>query len=497
MNKISKVAIANRGEVAVRIIRACKELGLETALLYAEPDQKSMAYREADETICIGPAESAQSYLNINANIQGALALGVDAIHPGFGFLSENAQFARACDENGLIFIGPSPDSIELFGDKISAKKLVEQLKIPTIPGYLGDHSSIELLMSKCEEIGYPLIVKAAAGGGGRGLRLIERKEQARSAIEASQREGLASFGSAAVFLERYLNRAKHIEVQVFGEASGKMHCLFERECSIQRRHQKIIEEAPSPSISPDIRAKLMAASKKIAEASGYRGAGTVEFLVQNDEYFFLEMNTRLQVEHTVTEMVLQKDLVKAQLLTAQNIPLLWQEDTRPQGHAIECRIVAEDPYQAGVPSTGELGFCSWPMGPGRRFEIGFAEKDEITPYYDPMIAKVVVWDETRTRAIAKMRQTLREIVLFGVKTNIPFLIEMLDHYEFREATMTTQFIAKHFAEGLKPLDLSETQAELAKQLWSQLGEGSQSESSSREGRATTLTPWLANWRSK
>lgn len=490
MKAIKKVAICNRGEVAMRIIRACHELGIETALLYAEPDQQSMAYREADEVLCIGPAESAKSYLNINANIQGALALGADAIHPGFGFLSENADFARVCQENGLIFIGPSPQSIELFGDKISAKKMVDRLKVPTIPGYLGDPSAVEDLVAQCDEIGYPVLVKAAAGGGGRGLRLIHHPDQASMAIQAAQREGLSSFGSAAVFLERYLDAAKHIEIQIFGDASGFIHCLGERECSIQRRHQKIIEEAPSIALSDEMREQLIKASRKIGEAAQYRGAGTVEFLVQGEEYFFLEMNTRLQVEHTVTEMVVGRDLVKAQLLTAMGQPLLWTQSPPALGHAIECRIVAEDPYQGGLPQTGLLGFCHWPMGPGRRFEVGFAEGDEITPYYDPMIAKVVVWDESRPKAIAKMKQTLRETLIFGVKTNIPFLVEMLDHYEFREGSMTTQFISKHFSQGLPPVDLSETQIELAQTLWAQLSESSQASRSSGFGPSSP-NPWF------
>lgn len=452
MRKLEKVAIANRGEVAVRIIRACQELGIQTVLLHSDADKNSMAYRICDEAICIGPAPVGESYLNIDNNIQGALSVGADAIHPGFGFLSENADFAKACEENRLIFIGPSPECINLFGDKISAKKLVESTGAPTIPGYQGEDQSIDNLIQEAEKIGYPAIVKAAAGGGGRGLRVILSKEKSKEAIEAAQREGLSAFGSSTVFLEKYLDRAKHIEVQIFVDAGGKVYHLAERECSIQRRHQKIIEEAPSASLPDEIRKKILKAAVDIAEKANYLGAGTVEFLYQDNQFFFLEMNTRLQVEHPVTEMVLNIDLVKAQIQTAAEQSLLWdQECLSTRGHAIECRIYAEDPYMKGMPSTGKMGHCKFPSGPGRRFESGFEDGDLITSNYDPMIAKVVVWDENRPRAIQKMIVTLEQTIIFGLKTNIPYLLDILRHHEFADSSMNTRFIETHYPNGLQP----------------------------------------------
>lgn len=490
MKNIEKIGIANRGEVAVRIIKACKELGYETVLLHSEADIDSIAYRLCDEAVCIGPAAVGESYLSIERNIQGAISGQVDAIHPGFGFLSENADFADACTEHGIIFIGPSAESIRLFGDKISAKNLVEKAGAPIIPGYQGDDQSEATLISEIEKIGYPSIVKAAAGGGGRGLRIVHKKEEAAEAIAAAKREGLSAFGSDVVFIEKYLDRAKHIEVQVFGDASGNMYHLFERECSVQRRHQKIIEESLSATLSDDLRMRICKTAVEIAKQAKYKGAGTVEFLVQDGEFYFLEMNTRLQVEHPVTEQVVGVDLVKAQIMTAAEQPVLWtQDDIQPRGHAIECRIYAEDPYMNGIPSTGLLGECYWPYGPGRRFEVGFEGNDEITSNYDSMIAKVIVWDETRTRAIEKMKLTLKECVIFGVKTNIPYLMEILSHHEFVSGEMTTKFIEKNFPEGLSKLELSSREKRLAKMISRQV-----TESRVMTSTAGHPSPWEHNW---
>jgi acetyl-CoA carboxylase biotin carboxylase subunit len=455
--KIEKLAIANRGEVAVRIIRAAQELGIETVLLHSEADVASLAYRLADEKILIGPSNVQESYLNIEMNINAAIASGADAIHPGFGFLSENADFAEAVEKARLIFVGPSAESIRLFGDKISAKNLVKKAGGPTVPGYEGKDQSHEKLMAEAKRIGYPVMVKAAGGGGGRGLRVIRNEGEAKSMIEAAQREGMSAFKSDQVFLEKYLDRAKHIEFQIFGDSSGKVYHLYDRECSVQRRHQKIIEEALSAKLDHHIREKMAKVAVEIAETAQYKGAGTVEFLLQDGEFYFMEMNTRLQVEHPVTELVLGVDLVKAQILTAMGKPVLWeQRDLAPRGHAIECRINVEDPEKNGMPSTGVLGGCYWPHGPGRRFEVGFESGDEITGYYDSMIAKVIVWDETRYRAIQKMKRTLKDTIIFGLKTNIPYLLEILSHPEFVEGEMTTQFIEKNFSKGLTPQDLSD-----------------------------------------
>lgn len=487
--KFRKIGISNRGEVAVRIIRACQELGIEAVLFHSEADRNTRAYRMADSTEELGPSPSSESYLNIEANMTAAIRSGVDAIHPGFGFLSENPDFAKACENNGITFIGPSSEAIQLFGDKISAKELVERINGPLIPGYKGEDQSIDRLIKEAEKIGYPVMVKAAAGGGGRGLKVIKNASQAQEMIESAQREGLSAFGSSRVFLEKYIEAAKHIEVQIFGDASGKVHSLFERECSVQRRHQKIIEEALSPSLTEDLREKICKTAVNIAAAAQYKGAGTVEFLLEGKEFYFMEMNTRLQVEHPVTEMVLGVDLVKAQILTAMNEPILWWDELRPRGHAIECRLYAEDPYMNGVPSTGPLGFCSFPEGPFRRFEVGFEEGDEVTSFYDSMIAKVIVWDESRTRAIQKMERTLKDTIVFGVKTNIPLLLKILSHEEFIRGEMTTRFFETHFSKGLKALEFSASEKELIAKLGSQLSEGQNQVASE-----STPNPWFHNW---
>lgn len=449
--KLKRIAIANRGEVAVRIIRACQELGIETVLLHSEVDIRSRAFRMADKTMCIGPAAVGESYLNIEANVNGAIASGAQAIHPGFGFLSENADFAEACQKKGIVFIGPSATSIRALGDKVNCKALAQKAGLPLIPGYEGEDQDVDCLINETEKIGYPVIVKAAAGGGGRGMKLIKNKSEARDLIESAQREALSAFGSARVFLEKYLDRAKHVEFQIFADSSGQVVHLFDRECSVQRRHQKIIEEALSPSIDDGLRRQMSEAAIAIASAGNYKGAGTVEFLVQDGKFYLLEVNTRLQVEHPVTEEVVGIDLVKMQILTASGDFVFSPSVVRyPAGHAIECRLYAENSYLGGIPSTGTLGKIVLPDGPGRRFEYGFDSGDEITSYYDPMIAKVIVWDESRLRCIQKMIKTLEETIIFGVHTNIPYLLAILNHEEFISGKMTTRFIETYFQEPLK-----------------------------------------------
>lgn len=491
MAKFPRIAIANRGEVAVRIIKACEELGIETVLLHSEADINSRAYRMATKTICIGPAPTAESYLNIQANVNGALAGGAQAIHPGFGFLSENADFAEAVQKAGLTFIGPSPESIRSLGDKVHCKDLAKEAGLPLVPGYQGENQDVTHLISQAEKIGYPVIVKAAAGGGGRGMKLIKSSAEARELIESAQREAQSAFGSPKVFLEKYLDRAKHIEFQVFGDSTGKVVHFFDRECSVQRRHQKIIEEATSPSLTDDLRRRMGEAACAIATLGKYKGAGTVEFLLQDGEFYLLEVNTRLQVEHPVTEEVLGVDLVKMQILTAQGEYVHDPKQIRvPRGHSIECRIYAENPYLGGVPSTGLLGQVQWPEGPGRRYEYGFAEGDTITPYYDPMIAKVIVWDESRPRAIQKMIRVLKDSVVFGVHTNIPYLIEILSHKEFVMGTMTTRFIETYFSEPLKETPLTETDKKVAEGALMQLRGGG-----SGVAETVAASPWASYWR--
>jgi 3-methylcrotonyl-CoA carboxylase alpha subunit len=491
MTKFNRIAIANRGEVAVRIIKACEELGIESVLLHSEADIESRAYRMATKTICIGPAATAESYLNIKANINGALAGGAQAIHPGFGFLSENPDFAEEVAQAGLIFIGPSPEAIRSLGDKVHCKELAKKAGIPLVPGYQGEDQKISKLIEEAQKIGYPVIVKAAAGGGGRGMKLLLNSQDAGELIESAQREALSAFGSSKVFLEKYLDRAKHIEFQIFGDSTGQVIHFFDRECSVQRRHQKIIEEATSPSLTDELRRSMGEAACAIATLGKYKGAGTVEFLLQDNEFYLLEVNTRLQVEHPVTEEIMGIDLVKMQILTAQGEYVHDPKHIRlPRGHSIECRIYAENPFLGGIPSTGLLGQIHWPEGPGRRYEYGFDQGDTITPYYDPMIAKVIVWDENRPRAIQKMLRVLKNSTVFGVHTNIPYLIEILSHKEFVMGTMTTRFIETYFSESLKEPELTDLEKKIAQSALMQMRQ--QNGVSERSG---TASPWNTFWR--
>jgi acetyl/propionyl-CoA carboxylase alpha subunit len=466
MKKIRRLAIANRGEVAVRIIRACQELGIESILLHSEADIQSRAYRLADQTVCLAGASLSDTYLNSEANIKAALIAKADAIHPGFGFLSENADFAEQVGRAGLLFVGPSPQAIKSLGDKVNCKKIANGLGIPLIPGYQGDEQDLATLTQQAEAIGYPVMVKAAAGGGGRGMKLLQNSLEAKELITSAQREAQSAFGSPKVFLEKYLNKAKHIEFQIFGDSKGNLVHLFDRECSVQRRHQKIIEEALSPSLSPKLREEMAETAKKIARAAAYQGAGTVEFLVQDQSFYFLEVNTRLQVEHPVTELILGVDLVKAQIETAQgSFSLRPQSNYRPSGHSIECRLYAENSYQGGIPSTGQLGYIKFPEGPGRRFDYGFEEGDTITPYYDPMIAKLIVFDETRERAIQKMIRVLDDTIVFGVQTNISYLKKILSHDEFQSGQMTTRMIENHFSDNLPEPNITELEKQIQLEL--------------------------------
>ncbi len=487
MKKITKLAIANRGEVAVRIIHACNELGIKTVLLHSEPDVATIAYRMSDENVCIGPAKVSESYLNIEANIRSAKSVGADAIHPGFGFLSENADFAEACVAAGLIFVGPRAESIRLLGDKISAKKLISEAGVPFVPGYMGDDQSVATLILEAKKIGFPVIVKAAAGGGGRGMKILRTEAEALELIPSAQREALGAFGSEIVFLEKYLDHAKHIEFQIFGDYKGGCVHLFERECTVQRRHQKIIEEAQSPLLTDGLRMQMAKAAVTLAQKANYEGAGTVEFLVQDGKFYFLEMNTRLQVEHPVTELLLGIDLVKAQILNAAQNFVLWkQEDLVPRGHVIEARIYAENPFENGIPSVGKIGALYFAEAPGRRFEIGFEAGDSVTPFYDSMIAKMIVWDETRERATQKLLATLDESFVFGIHVNFEYLKAILTHPDFVSGKMTTQFIPKYFPNGLTAAELSPDERAFAEHALKNMT-GRVSGSSSN--------PWNFSWR--
>lgn len=451
MKKISKVAIANRGEVACRIHRTCKEMGIKTVLLHSIPDQDTLAYRLCDETAALGGYTSAESYLDIDKVISAALKHKADAIHPGFGFLSENAEFAKKVKDAGLIFIGPHPETILSFGDKKTAKELCQKAGVPTIPGYKGKDSDIELLVSECDKIGYPVIVKATAGGGGRGMRVIHDKNKAREQISMAKSEALKAFGNDSVFLEKYLHQSKHIEVQIFGDHKGNVFVVGERECSVQRKHQKIIEETPSTSLNEEQRSLVHSYAQQIAALAQYKNAGTVEFLFQDGEFYFLEVNTRLQVEHPVTEEVYGVDLVKAQILTAQEQDLNWPTSFSPQGHSIELRLYAENPYQNGAPSIGKVGRLQFPTGEGRRFEYGIETGDKVTPYYDSMVAKIISTKSTRQETIDDLLKVLEKTKALGFYTNRPLLKQILLHPDFFNNTVTTAFFEQNFGASLIP----------------------------------------------
>ncbi len=437
-----RVLIANRGEIAVRIIRACQELGLETVAVYSDVDRHALHVRRAHEAYHIGPPPSRDSYLRIDRIIDVAIKSRADAIHPGYGFLAENAQFARACAEAGITFIGPSPEAMDLMGDKITARRTARAHEVPTLPGSaLG--LSDEQMEAEAERIGFPLFIKAAAGGGGKGMRAVHSAEQLRQVLPSARREALAAFGDDTVYLERIVQPARHIEIQILADQFGNMVHLGERECSIQRRHQKLIEESPSPFVDDEMRRRMGEMAIKAAKAVGYTNAGTVEFIVnQQKNFYFLEMNTRLQVEHPVSEMVMGVDIVKEQLRIASGRRLRYkQEDLHPNGWAIECRIAAEDPYNNFLPSVGRVQTLAEPSGPGVRVESGIYEGFEMSLYYDPLLAKLVAWGESRGDAILRMKRALREYRIVGIKTNIPFHMRVLENTNFIGGHFDTSFL--------------------------------------------------------
>lgn len=447
-----KILIANRGEIAIRITRACRELGIASVAVFSDADRDSLHVFLADEAYHIGPSPSKESYLNFRKIIEVAKQAGADAIHPGYGFLSENPVFVRACREAGITFIGPTPENMEAMGDKLSAKALMKKANVPLVPGSDGGVESVEEAREIVKKIGYPVIIKASAGGGGKGMRVVRADEELESAFRACRSEGQNYFANPTVYIERFINDPKHIEIQVFGDTHGNVVHLFERECSVQRRHQKIIEESPSPSVPHDVRLKMGEAAVKAAKSINYIGAGTIEFIFDNQtkEFFFMEMNTRLQVEHPITELVTSCDLVKEQIWVAKGKPLSFkQEDIRQKGHAIEARICAEDPITY-KPSPGVIRACRHPQGPFLRIDSYAYPGYEVPIYYDPMIAKVITWGETREEAIDRMERALSEFVLTGIKTNIVLHKSILKSPKFLDGSYTTQFIEKNF-EVLEP----------------------------------------------
>ncbi|HSI77920.1 MAG TPA: acetyl-CoA carboxylase biotin carboxylase subunit [Lunatimonas sp.] len=452
--QIQKLLIANRGEISQRIIRSAREMGIRTVAIYSEADRKAPFVRLADEAICIGPPPSYQSYLQMDRIIQVALDLQVDAIHPGYGFLSENASFAQKVADAGIIFVGPSPKAIATMGDKLKAKQAVSRYDIPLVPGTEEPISDINKAKRIALEIGYPILIKASAGGGGKGMRIVENGDDFEEQMKRAVSEAQSAFGDPSVFIEKYISSPKHIEIQILGDQHGHIVHLFERECSVQRRHQKVVEEAPSGTLTGDVRQKMGDAAVKVAKACDYYGAGTVEFIVDEAmNFYFLEMNTRLQVEHPVTELITGKDLVREQLLIAEGKPLSFtQNDLRIQGHAIEIRVYAEDPENNFLPDTGILKRYCPPMGPGIRVDDGFEEGMEIPVFYDPMISKLIVHDESREKAIRRMIRAIGEYQITGVKNTLAFCKFVMEHPEFRSAAFTTKFVENHFSpENLEP----------------------------------------------
>ncbi len=436
-----KVLVANRGEIALRVVRACQELGVGAVAVYSDADETALHVRHADEAVRIGPPPARKSYLKVEALVEAAKETGAEAVHQGYGFLAENASFAAACREAGLAFIGPSAEAIEKMGNKSAARRLAKEAEVPVVPGS-DDASSADEAVQTAGGIGYPIMVKAAAGGGGRGIRVAEDEEGLRKAVQVARREAEAAFGDGTLYLERLLVAPRHVEVQVMGDHEGNVIHLYERECSMQRRRQKVLEEAPSPGISPEVREKMTGAAVRLAQEAEYANAGTVEFLVEGDEFYFIEMNTRIQVEHPVTEMLTGVDLVKEQIRVAAGEPLsLRQEDVPMVGHAMEFRINAEDPNQGFMPSPGEVSFLDVPGGPGVRVDSAIYQGYKIPPFYDSMVGKLVVWALTRDEAISRARRALREYRLEGIKTTIPLHLRLLEDDAFRSGGYHTGYL--------------------------------------------------------
>jgi acetyl-CoA carboxylase biotin carboxylase subunit len=440
-----KVLIANRGEIALRVIRACRELGVETVAVYSEADRESLHVRFADDDVCIGPPPSRQSYLRIPNIIAAAEITGADAIHPGYGFLAENAEFADTCKASNITFIGPTGDQIRQMGDKATAKRLAQEAGVPTVPGTPGTVQDLDEALKHVEAIGFPVIIKATAGGGGKGMRVAQEAEQFAQSFSLAQNEALAAFGNGEVYVEKYLARPRHVEIQVMGDLHGNVVHFGERDCSVQRRHQKLVEESPSPALTAELRARMGEAAIKLASAIHYAGAGTLEFLLDEDgSFYFMEMNTRIQVEHPVTEMVTSFDLVKEQIRVASGEPVSFRGDgARLRGHAIECRINAEDPYRNFQPSPGVITAYHPPGGPGVRLDSHIYAGYTVPPYYDSLLAKVIVHGNDREEALARMGQALDSFVLEGVTTTIPFLGRVIRHPDFVAGRVDTKFLER------------------------------------------------------
>lgn len=460
---MQKILIVNRGEIALRIMRTARRMGIRTVAVYSEADRHAPHVRFADEAVCIGPAPSAQSYLRGDKILEAARLTGAEGIHPGYGFLSENAGFAQQVADAGLIFIGPSPESIDMMGSKLAAKEAAKRFGVPMVPGIEEAITDVEMAKEIGQRVGYPILIKASAGGGGKGMRIVERAEDTQEQMERAISEAVSAFGDGSVFIEKYMSSPHHIEIQVLGDTQGNIVYLFERECSIQRRHQKVVEEAPSAILSPALRRAMGEAAVRVAKACNYVGAGTVEFLVDDQRnFYFLEMNTRLQVEHPVTEMITGLDLVEWQIRIARGEALSFtQEDLHIQGHALELRVYAEDPLNNFLPSVGTLHRYREPSGPGIRVDSGFTEGMEVPIYYDPMLAKLVVHAPTRAEAIQRMKTAIADYEVEGVATTLPFGRFVMDHPAFVGADYDTHFVQQYFTPE-KLLDSQRQEAEVA-----------------------------------
>jgi len=441
--------VPNRGEIAVRIARACREMGVVSVLAHAEDDDIRFTARFFDETVSLGTGDARDTYLNVGKVIDAARAAGADALHPGYGFLSERAELSAACEEAGLIFVGPKASSIAAMGSKAESRRLMQSLGVPIVPGYDGEDQSPATLMREALNVGFPLLVKASAGGGGKGMKIVRSREELQPAIESAAREAKKSFGDDRLLLERYIEEPRHVEFQIFGDGHGKVLHLFERDCSIQRRHQKVIEESPAPRYSEELRGRMANAAIAAAAGVDYRNAGTVEFIVTPEgEFYFLEMNTRLQVEHPVTELVAGVDLVRAQLDVASGKPLPWtQEQLAQRGHAIEVRVYAEDPDNRFLPQSGAIAAYREPSGPGVRVDAGVTRGSEISIKFDPMLAKLICYAEDRASCIDRMSRALSDYVILGTRTNLSWLRRVITHPAFRDGRVSTRFLQDHEAD--------------------------------------------------
>lgn len=453
INAIKKVLIANRGEIACRVIKTLKRLDIDSVAVYSDADRNSQHVKRAEQSVYLGPSPVNESYLLKDKLIAAAKRVGADAIHPGYGFLSENAGFARQCEENGILFIGPPASAIDAMGSKAAAKELMKEAQVPLVPGYHDADQSNERLLAEAKAIGFPVLLKASMGGGGKGMRLVEKESDFNASLEGCRRESMASFGDDHMLIEKYIMEPRHVEIQVFADRQGNAVYLFERDCSIQRRHQKVIEEAPAPGVSEALRDQMGQAAVRAAKAIGYVGAGTIEFLLDaNGDFYFMEMNTRLQVEHPVTELITRQDLVEWQIRVTEghNLPK-QQHELHIHGHAFEARIYAETPENDFLPSTGKIRFLREPeQNQHVRIDTGIVENDEVTVFYDPMIAKLIVWDHNRDHALHRLQKALQAYCIDGLNTNIPFLNNVACHTDFENARLSTHFIEQHYDDLLK-----------------------------------------------